>query len=71
MTDWAHAAAKALATIARKHGLRCRVVVCKHTDSYTVIYRDSEDGCFDEKHKATLAEAKAAGWDGFSVVVRT
>lgn len=69
--DWTVAAAKSYAAICRKHGLRCRVVRCRNTDSYLAIYRDAADPLFAEKHVAAKAEALAAGWDGFEMVCKT
>lgn len=65
MADWTQVAAKKLAVICRKHGLRSRVVVCKHREPYTAIYHEPGDSDFALKHKAALQEARQAGWDGF------
>ncbi len=70
MTDWTQVEAKKLAEIARKHGLRSRVVICKLTDSYTAIYRESDDEGFAEKYKAMRDEAQASGWTGYEKIVR-
>ena len=43
---WSVAEAKRYAVICRKHGLRCRVVLCKKTESYLAVYHSAEDQQF-------------------------
>lgn len=69
-TDWTLAEARKYAAICRRHGLRCRVVRCRNTDSYVAVYHDASDTEFAAKRAAVRAEALAAGWSGFELLTR-
>ena len=66
--DWATEGVRQLAIVCRKHGLRCRVVRCKHQDSRLHIYREG-DG-FDERVRAANTEAREQNIDAAWTVVR-
>jgi len=61
--DWTHTEAERLAVIARRHGLRCRIVPSAYRDTYLAIYRDEERETFLPKFNAALADAAVEGID--------
>ena len=65
MLSWEVVEARKAAPIHRKHGLKCRVVRCKHVPSYLAVYHDDTDDYY-ERRKLANKECVAEGIDYFT-----
>ena len=58
--DWTERGARQNSVVARKHGLKARAVICKHQESYLMIY-DRGEADFHQKLKSVKADPD---WQG-------